>query len=53
MDADTVYAAANSYLGLLRQSDSSHADRARVARAVLRRGHAVNSTFTKTYRRNR
>jgi retron-type reverse transcriptase len=53
MDADDVYAAANSYFGLLRQSNSSHADRARVARAVLRRGHAVNRTFTKTYRNTR
>jgi len=53
MEADQLFAAANSYLGLLRQSNSSHADRARVARAVLRRGHAVNSTFTKTYTKKR
>jgi retron-type reverse transcriptase len=53
MDGDTVFAAANSYLGLLRQSDSSHADRAQLARAVLRRGHAVNRTFTKVYRKSR
>jgi retron-type reverse transcriptase len=51
MDDSMVYAAANSYLGLLRQSDSSHADRAQVARAVLRRGHAVNRSFTKTHRK--
>jgi retron-type reverse transcriptase len=50
MDAGDVYAAANSYFGLLCQSDSSHADRAQVARAVLQRGHAVNRSFTKAYR---
>jgi RNA-directed DNA polymerase len=53
MPADDVYAAANSYFGLLRQSDSSHSDRARVARAVLSRGHAVNRSFTKAYRRSK
>jgi RNA-directed DNA polymerase len=50
MGAGEVYAAANSYFGLLRQSDSSHADRATLARTVLRRGHAVNQAFTKAYR---
>ena len=53
MPQDDVYAAANSYFGLMRQSSSSHTDRAQLALAVLRRGHAVNSTFTKTYRRAR
>lgn len=51
MDADQVYPAANSYFGLLRQADSSHSDRARLAKAVLRRGHAVNQDFTKAYRK--
>lgn len=51
MDAADVFASANSYFGLLRQSTSSHADRVRLAKAVLQRGHAVNSTFTKSYRR--
>ncbi|MDK6078957.1 RNA-directed DNA polymerase [Massilia varians] len=51
--AEEVYATANSYFGLLRQSNSSHSDRARVAKAVLRGGHAVNSALTKTYRRTR
>jgi len=53
MDADDVYAASNSYFGILRQSDSSHADRARVARAVLRRSHSVNKEFTKAYRKSK
>jgi RNA-directed DNA polymerase len=50
MDAAEVYTSANSYFGLLRQSKSSHQDRAVLADAVLRRGHAVNKQFTKTYR---
>lgn len=53
VDAEGAYRAANSYFGLLRQSDSSHADRARLARAMLRRGHAVNQHLTKTYRKTR
>jgi hypothetical protein len=51
MPLDEVYPAANSYLGLLRQSSSSHADRATLARAVLRRGFPVNRTFTKVHRK--
>jgi retron-type reverse transcriptase len=51
MDGGDVYAAANSYFGLLRQSNSSHVDCTLLARAVLRRGHAVNGTFTKAYRK--
>jgi len=50
-DLVDVHQVANSYFGLLRQADSSHADRAHLARAVLRRGHCVNQAFTKTYRR--
>ncbi len=49
--AADVFTSANSYFGLLRQSASSHADRAALARAVLRRGHSVNQAFTKTYRK--
>ncbi|NRR28855.1 RNA-directed DNA polymerase [Oxalobacteraceae bacterium] len=52
IDAADVFTSANSYFGLLRQSDSSHADRARLARAVLRRGHCVSADFTKAYRRS-
>lgn len=51
MDTADVYASANSYFGLLRQAGSGHADRADLARAVLRHGHCVNKGFTKTYRR--
>ncbi|RFP19132.1 RNA-directed DNA polymerase [Duganella sp. BJB475] len=51
IDAEEVFASANSYFGLLGQSASSHSDRAALARAVLRRGHSVNGALTKTYRR--
>ncbi|WP_328595800.1 RNA-directed DNA polymerase [Rugamonas aquatica] len=52
IDPADVYTSANSYFGLLRQSGSSHHDRARLARAVLQRGHSVNKALTKTYRRS-
>ncbi len=52
MDAADIHASTNSYFGLLRQSDSSHTDRAHLAKAVMRRGHCVNKQFTKTYRRS-
>ncbi len=52
VETEDVWQAGNSYLGLLRQSDSSHIDRIRIARAVLKRGHAINSKFTKIYRKN-
>jgi len=47
--AADLLATANSYFGLLRQSTHSHADRARLAAAVLARGHSVNRAFTQTY----
>jgi hypothetical protein len=53
MDADNVHSAANSYFGLLRQASHSHVDRAALARAVLRRAHAVDGGLTKTYRRSK
>jgi hypothetical protein len=51
MPAERLHAAGNSYFGLLGQSDSSHHDRARIAKALLRRGHVVNGQLAKTYRR--
>jgi len=50
MDASDLFESANSYFGLLRQVTHSHADRARLARIVRRRGHSVNRGLTKTYR---
>ncbi len=52
MPAQRVYAAGNSYFGLLRQATHSHADRVQVAHALLGRGHAVKSDLTKVFRRN-
>jgi retron-type reverse transcriptase len=49
MDADDVYQAGNSYFGLLRQATQSHADRARLANVLRRRGHAVNRELTKGF----
>jgi len=40
---------ANSYFGLLRQCSRSHNARLKLARAVLRRGKAVDYKLTKTY----
>ena len=40
-DAD-VYASGNSYLGLARQASHSHNAQAKVCRALLKRGHAVD-----------
>lgn len=47
--SETLAQSANSYFGLLRQASHSHADRARLANAVRRRGKAVKSDLTKTY----
>ncbi len=47
--ADT-FAAGNSYLGLVRQARHSHADQARIANALRRRGHAVAGDLSKIYR---
>lgn len=41
---------ANSYFGLLSQASHSEKDRAKLARLILKRGHAVNGALTKTYR---
>ena len=40
---------ANSYFGLLSQASHSEKDRAALARVVLKRGHTVNGSLTKTY----
>ena len=45
-----LLATANSYFGLFRQAGESHDDRARLARAVLKRGRVVNGSLTQTYR---
>jgi RNA-directed DNA polymerase len=50
MPARDLYETANSYFGLFRQAPDSHADRATLAKLALRRGHTVDSAFTKTFR---
>ncbi len=44
---------ANSYFGMLRQTTSSHYNRLKLARIVLRRDCAVNVGLTQTYIRHR
>ena len=51
MPAGDVYAAGNSYLGLMRQVGNSHQDQVVIARALLKRGHAVDGPLTKIFRR--
>ncbi|PLP96922.1 RNA-directed DNA polymerase [Cupriavidus pauculus] len=51
MPAPDVFAAANSYLGLTRQATASHTDRARLAKVIRGRGHAVDFALTKAYRK--
>lgn len=46
---DDLMKSANSYLGLLRQSDHSHSARARLVRIALKKGHCVDGNFTKVY----
>jgi RNA-directed DNA polymerase len=48
---EAVFDTANSYFGLFRQASSSHGDCARLARAVLDRGHCVSGSLSKAYRR--
>jgi len=51
MPADEVYASGNSYLGLVRQAGASHHEQALIARALLKRGHAVDGDLTRAFRR--
>jgi RNA-directed DNA polymerase len=50
MPTSDTFAAGNSYLGLVRQADHSHADQARIARALMKRGHAVAGDLGKIFR---
>jgi RNA-directed DNA polymerase len=49
-DSEQLHARVNSYFGLLRQAGSSHADRAALAHATLRRGLAVDGALTKAFK---
>jgi RNA-directed DNA polymerase len=49
--AGDVYTTGNSYFGLVRQAGASHKEQAAIARALLKRGHAVDGNLTRTFRR--
>ncbi len=49
MPSDDLFDSGNSYLGLLRNPSHAHADRARIANLLRRRGLAVNHRLTKAY----
>lgn len=51
MDGESLFEAANSYFGLLGQARHSHNDRTRLANVLRHRGHTINYSITKTYRR--
>jgi RNA-directed DNA polymerase len=51
MPAEDVFAAGNSYLGLVRQASHSHTAQVQIAQALLARGHCVNASFTKAFRK--
>jgi RNA-directed DNA polymerase len=52
MPAADVFASGNSYLGLVRQSGSSHNEQALVCRALLKRGHTVEGLhLSKVFRK--
>lgn len=44
------FTTANSYFGLLGQTNSSHRKRAKIGKIALLRGHAINRELTKIYR---
>jgi len=48
---EDIFTTANSYLGLLGQSNSSHSNRAKLAKVALMRGHSVNKNLTKIFRK--
>lgn len=50
-EAQDTFTTGNSYLGLLRQASHSHTDRARLAKALMHQGHAINGDFSKIFRR--
>lgn len=50
MPSAEVFAAGNSYLGLIGQAPQGHSERAQVARVLRRRGHAIGGDLSKIYR---
>lgn len=52
-NGEDLFSSANSYFGLLRQSDHSHHARVRLARIALRKGHCVDGRFRKIFRKRK
>lgn len=50
MEADDVFEAGNSYLGLIGQASHPHTDKTRIAKALLKRGHCIKADLSKIYR---
>jgi retron-type reverse transcriptase len=50
--AEALLATGNSYLGLTGQAPQGHTQRARIARALLKRGHTVAGDLHKAYARS-
>jgi hypothetical protein len=50
-NGEDLMKSANSYLGLLRQSDHSHNARVRLARIAICKGHCVDGKFRKVFRK--
>lgn len=53
MPPEDLFAAGNSYLGLLRQASHSHTDQVRLAKLLRRRGHVVDGSLNKIFRRSK
>ena len=51
LPAADLYATGNSYFGLVRQAGASYQEQGEIARAMLKRGHAVDGHLTKAFRR--
>jgi RNA-directed DNA polymerase len=51
LPAEQVYASGNSSFGLVRQAGASRHEQALIARAMLKRGHAVDGGLTRAFRR--
>jgi len=49
--ADELFETGNSYFGLLSQAAKSHKQRCRLANVLRRRGHTINQSITKIYRK--
>lgn len=51
MHASQLFAPANSYFGLTRQTPNGHHRRTKIAKLLMQRGYTINREITKTYRK--